>query len=156
MLFSKLQIYIYTYRCRFILIKLCILGWRHFPQDLWTVLQKTTFLSWEISFWVIVQRSFRDSQNSVCSFYCSWLFPWDWKEDFSAGDNTHFERRIWRNWAESDLEAFSPRTSSHNIKRCYSTCQGRKTIDSPVQLESLWIITMTSMAKYSQGCNSVT
>lgn len=35
-------------------------------------------------------------------------------------------------------------TASHIMRRCYTSCQGRKAIRSPTQLENLRITTLTS------------
>lgn len=79
----------------------------------------------------------------------------EFDSNFSLLKTPHISDRTWENRAGSDPKASSLSTSSHNaIKFCVS-CQGKKTVNSPTQLSSLYT-TMTRHAKLAPKAHSNT
>lgn len=69
-------------------------------------------------------------------------------------DHTQFTHSTWENWAGTGRSSL--KTDSHNIQRCYGSCQWRKATNSPTQPCRLQISLTTSQVRYSQWHNSGT
>lgn len=59
--------------------------------------------------------------------------------------------RTLRSWAGSDLEASFMSTGSHSIWSCSPSCQWRKIYQYSYPAKSLWITTMSSMARFQRS-----
>lgn len=68
----------------------------------------------------------------------------------------HFGHRKWRNQVGTGQESSFPLTSFLSSRTCYAGCwRGSQILNSLAQLQTLKATIITTMTRYTQGCNTV-
>lgn len=143
--YISLYLYLYTHG-----VCVCVCVYWNYSTCSDKVLSQTIDYQLRETFWVAGQRSQEIPPQNNRGYCCCTSLPFRERRQNPIAAHTHFRHRTWRNWARPELEASTPRTSSHSNKR---SCQGRKPISSLMQLWCLWT-TMTRMPRYLERYNS--